>query len=413
MLYLKDDFKSDFFGKTDPFALIEKYGSPLYVYNEAILTQRCNEIKNLLSYPNFSVNYSPKANSNLELLKIIYSLGLNVDAMSPGEIFVNKKAGFTSDQIVFISNNVSGEEMKYAIREGVKISVDSLSQLELYGQINPGGDVVLRFNPGVGAGHHQKVVTAGKETKFAIDPVFIPEVKSILKKYRLKAVGINQHIGSLFLTSAPYLKASESLLEIASQFEDLDFVDFGGGFGIPYRETEKRLDLAELGKGMDEIIHKWTKQYGKEIQVKVEPGRYIVAESSVLLGSVFVSKMNSDIKYIGTDLGFNALVRPMMYDAYHGVDVFRRSSDRTEREEIVTVVGNICESGDIIAKDRKLPVIFENDLLGIRDAGAYGYSMSSSYNLRLRPAEVLLKKDQSVKLIRRRETLDDMLALFV
>jgi len=196
----------NFFGNSDPFELIEEYGSPLYVYNERIFRERCREMKNLVSYPNFSVNYSVKANSNLQLLKIALEEGLNVDAMSPGEIFLELQAGFKPEQILFISNNVSADEMKFAIDRKITVSVDSLSQLELFGKINPGGSVAIRFNPGVGAGHHKKVITGGKETKFGVDPNFIPQVKEILKKYNLKLVGINQHIGSLFMEGSAYIQ---------------------------------------------------------------------------------------------------------------------------------------------------------------------------------------------------------------
>ena len=184
--------KVNFYGKTDPVALAEKYGTPLYVYNEAILRERCKELKSLISYKNFQVNYSVKANGNLSLLKIVKEEGLKVDAMSPGEIYVEELAGFSSEDILYISNNVSAEEMKYAIDRQILISVDSLSQLETYGTLNPGGKVCIRFNPGVGAGHHEKVVTGGKKTKFGVAIEDIPKVRELLAQYELKLVGINQ-----------------------------------------------------------------------------------------------------------------------------------------------------------------------------------------------------------------------------
>ena len=199
-IYTKVTDQMNFWEGQDPVALAEKYGTPLYVTNERILRQRCRDLKNLVTYPNFVVDYSAKANCGLAFLQVVRSEGLEVDAMSPGEIYIEKKAGFGADQIFYICNNVSAEEMEYAVKEGVVISVDSLSQLEQFGQIAPGHEVAVRFNPGVGAGHHEKVVTAGKKTKFGIEPKYIPQVKELLEKYDLKLIGINQHIGSLFMT---------------------------------------------------------------------------------------------------------------------------------------------------------------------------------------------------------------------
>ena len=396
----------NFFQGNDPKKLIEEYGSPLYVYNERILRERCREIKNLVSYPHFSVNYSTKANNNLAFLQIVHEEGLNVDAMSPGEAHVEFMAGFKPEQIFFISNNVSKDEMQYAIDHNITLSVDSLSQLEQYGQLNPGGKVAARFNGGIGAGHHEKVVTAGKKTKFAINPEYIPEFKEILKKYNLTLVGINQHIGSLFMDGDKYIEGVKAILNIAKQFDDLEFVDLGGGFGIPYEKLndQPRLDLKDLGEKLSKIMFDFAKEYGKEITFKVEPGRYISAECSVLLGTVHAVKQNNVHKFAGTDLGFNVLIRPAMYDSHHDIEVY---NDSTETEEI-TVVGNICESGDIIAHDRVLPKVKEGDVIGVLDAGAYGFSMASNYNNRLRPAEILIRENGDVVLTRKRDTFEDL-----
>jgi diaminopimelate decarboxylase len=285
----------------------------------------------------------------------------------------------------------------------------------MFGRINPGGRVAFRVNPGIGAGHHAKVITAGQKTKFGIEMDSIPQVKKIIKEYSLKLIGINQHIGSLFMDGVAYLKSTANILAVARQLDDLEFIDFGGGFGIPYKKQsgQSRLDLKELGGKLSEVIHSWVKEYGKKIEFKIEPGRYIVAESGILLGQVNALKTNYNIKYIGTDLGFNVLMRPVMYDSHHDIEVYRGNDTPSSGEEQVTIVGNICETGDIIAKDRKLPEIFENDILGVLDSGAYGYSMSSNYNSRLRPAEVLIEADGNPRLIRRRDTLDDLVRNFI
>jgi diaminopimelate decarboxylase len=414
-IYSKVSSEKKFFGNTNPVQLTEEYGSPLYVYNENILRKRCRDLKGLISYENFRINYSPKANGNLELIKIIRSEGLRVDAMSPGEIFVNLLAGYKPDEILYISNNVSEDEFRYAVNAGVKVSVDSVSQLELFGRMNRGGRVAFRLNPGVGAGHHEKVVTGGQKTKFGIELSRIPDVKRISREYDLKIIGINQHIGSLFMDGDIYLQSAGSLLSVAKQFDNLEFIDLGGGFGIPYRKQadEARLDLKSMGEKLSGLIISWVRDYGKEIEIKIEPGRYIVAESGILLGTVNAVKKNYKTKYIGTDLGFNVLVRPVMYDSHHDIEIYRGNDTPSLKEETVSIVGNICETGDVIAKDRKLPEIIENDILGVLDSGAYGYSMSSNYNNRLRPAEVLIGADDNPRLIRRSDSLDDLVRNFI
>lgn len=408
--------QTNFYGSSKPSELLKEFGSPLYVYNEVILRQRCREIAGLVSYPNYRPNYSIKANSNLELLKIIREEGFHADAMSPGEIHVLLAAGFRPDEILFVANNVSAEEMQYAIDKGVLVSCDSLSQLRKYGRLNPGGKTAVRFNPGVGAGHHEKVVTGGENTKFGISLDAVDEVRATLKEYRLRLVGINQHIGSLYMEPSPFLQGARALLSIASAFEELEFVDFGGGFGIPYRKQDgqHRLLLDELGFGLTEMIEAWAANYRKNIMLKIEPGRYIVAECGVLLGTVHAVKQNGGRTYIGTDIGFNVLVRPAMYDSHHDIEFYRNDAILKANEtQPATVVGNICESGDITAKDRMLPQAVEGDLIGIMDAGAYGYSMASNYNNRLRPAEVLIGLDGNPRLIRRRDTLEDLMRGFL
>lgn len=395
------------------FELIKKYGSPLYVYDERILRKSCREMHNLLPKKNLRVNYSAKANSNIEILKIVRDEDIDVDAMSPGEIYVQKLAGYNADRIFYIGNNVSKEEMQYAINEKVLVSVDSLAQLESFGQINPGGDVAVRFNPGIGTGHHQKVVTAGKKTKFGVQKDFIPQVKAILEKYNLNLVGIDQHIGSLFLESDAYIKGVESLLEIATQFSGLKFIDMGGGFGVPYHEGECRLDLKELSEKLNAVLDEFLKDYdNKDVIFKIEPGRYIPAECGVLLGEVYSVKENYGTTYVGTDLGFNVLMRPVLYDSYHAITIIK--SNKSENgKEVATIVGNICESGDIIANEREMRKVSEGDIVAVGNAGAYGFSMSSNYNCRLKPAEVLIDKDGNDRLIRRRDTIEDLIRNFV
>jgi diaminopimelate decarboxylase len=383
--------------------LAERYGTPLYLYDEKTLRTRCREMKQLVRYPHFKPNYSAKANSNIELLRIIRSEGLSVDAMSPGEIVMELEAGFTPEEILFVSNNVSLEEFTFAVQRGIAVSVDSLSQLETFGRHFPGEQVAVRINPGIGAGHHKKVVTGGK-SKFGIMLSELGEIKRMAALYKLTIIGLNMHIGSLFLEDSPYLEAVHELLNAAKNFTELKFIDFGGGFGVPYH-GEDRLDLTKMSEGLNEIIEGFVENYpNKELKFMIEPGRYVVAECGLLIGRVHSVKVNYGETYVGTDIGMNVLMRPALYDAYHGITVFHDSVE----EERVTVVGNICETGDVIAKDRLLPRMAVGDLIVVETAGAYGYSMSSNYNARLRPAEVLLQADQTFRLIRKRDTLEEL-----
>lgn len=412
--------KVNFFGNTTPRELAARYGTPLYVYNENVLRQRCRDLTGLSDLPGFHVNYSAKANTNPALLRIVREEGCHADAMSPGELYMNKLAGFTADKLLYVCNNVSADEMRNAVENGLLVSVDSLSQLDLYGSVNPGGKVMIRINPGIGAGHHVKVITAGKETKFGIDPTSLDEVRALLARHNLTLAGINQHIGSLFMEPDNYLNAIDFLLHfVQSDLSDLlggiEIIDFGGGLGIPYHkyDEEPRLDMESLGRQLHAKLSQWVDETGYKGKFFIEPGRYVVAECGVLLGTVHATKCNGPNRYVGTDLGFNVLVRPAMYDSFHDIEIYRENGQSDADLVEQSVVGNICESGDILAKKRQLPLIKEGDVLGVLDAGAYGFVMSSSYNQRPRAAEVLITSDGTPKLIRRRETVEDLAKFFV
>lgn len=407
-----------FYGKHTPQELAARYDTPLYVYNEDLLRTRCRDLVRLSDHAGYGVNYSVKANSNPALLAIMREEGLVVDAMSPGEIRMNQLAGFTAQEILYISNNISLAEMQNALDHGLLVSVDSLSQLESLASLHSGGRVMVRFNPGIGAGHHSKVITAGKDTKFGIMPEDLPQVLALLQKNTMTLAGINQHIGSLFMEPDGYLAAMEVLLRLAEDlpqkvFRHLEIIDFGGGFGIPYRKYDKqpRLDMADLGRRLHALITSWAAKTLYKGRFLVEPGRYAVAECGILLGKVHAVKSTAEKRYVGTDLGFNVLQRPVMYDSFHDVEIYGPAhAPRTPMPQ--TIVGNICESGDILAKERLLPTLHTGDILGVLDAGAYGFAMSSNYNQRLRPAEVLVQSDGTPRLIRRRESLDDMTRCF-
>jgi len=435
----------NFFQGHDPYSLINTYGSPLYVYNERIFRTRCKEMRT--NFPNFIVNYAIKANSNLTLLSIAREEGLKADVSSLGEIEAALRAGFKPDELLFIVNNASGEEMNFAVEHGITVSVDSLSQLDIFGKLKPKNKkeippssegrvrliprsdedkpplkkLFLRFNTGIGGGHHHSVVTSGDDTKFGIMEKDIPEVKILLEKYNLTPVGINHHIGS-----GPedfedmYYEGAKALLKISTQFEGLSFVDFGGGFPIPYEKQsgELPLELSGIAQKLNELVTDHTHKHVNHLKFMIEPGRYICAESGVLLGTIHSIKDNGVNKYVGCDIGFSVLARHTLYQAHHDVEIYRQPCSKTQSSnengvdescEVVSIVGNMCESGDYVAKDRKLPTLQVDDLIGVLDAGAYGYSMSSLYNMRPRPAEVLIRTDDTISLIRRRDTIEDML----
>jgi diaminopimelate decarboxylase len=417
MLLMKSFYTEEigFFAGLSPQSLIEKYGSPLYVYSESILRERCREMTSLIRYKDYKANYSIKANSNLALLRIILEEGLNADAVSPGEIHLLLEAGFKPSQILYISSNMSKEEMLYAINKGITISADSISQLKLLATLNPGGSIAVRINPGIGTGHHKKVVTGGNNTKFGINIDLIPEIIKIAKEANVRIKGINHHIGSLFMEPNSYVKSAENILEVATDFEGLEFIDFGGGFGIPYRKQEgqSRLDVSALGEQLTAMINGWTEQNAVYPAFMTEPGRYVVAECGLILGMVNAIKVSHGKKYIGTDIGFNVLARPVMYGSHHDIEIYREG--RLVKDDVsskTTVVGNICESGDIIAEDRELPHVMEGDIIGIMDAGAYGYSMASNYNCRLKPAEILIDLKGNDTLIRKRDSFEDIFSGF-
>lgn len=410
-----------FYGQHSPRQLAQTFGTPLYVYNEGILRKRCRELKTLSDLPSFGVSYSVKANSNPALLSIIREEGLLADAMSPGELYMDALAGYEREEIFYISNNNSMQEMENALDKCALVSVDSLAQLEILGQLRPGSRVMTRLNPGIGAGHSSKVITAGHDTKFGIGPASLGEILAICEKYELVLSGLNQHIGSLFMQPDAYVDAAAVLLDIAASlpskfFDHLQILDFGGGFGIPYHkyEGETRLDIEGLGQRLDSMLRKWSESTGYRGRFLVEPGRYVVAECGVLVGTVLAVKNNEAIRYVGTDLGFNVLMRPVLYNSFHDVEIYRsHAPGQAEAVLRQTLVGNICESGDILAQDRELPPIVEGDIVGILDAGAYGYSMASNYNERLLPAEVLIDLAGNARLIRRRQNLADLAACLV
>jgi diaminopimelate decarboxylase len=402
----------DILSGNSPESLAGTFATPLYIYSETVLRRRCREVKDMVRTLRWKPFYSMKANGNIRLLEIIRAEGFCCDTMSPGETVMAMRAGFSADELLFIPNNVSNDEFLHAAKRGITVSLDSLSQLERFGSILPGSRCAVRLNPGTGAGHHEKVITAGKAAKFGIGIDEIPALLERAARHSLRIVGINQHVGSLFTDPSPWLASCRSLLESAAFFPDLEWLDMGGGFGFSYARDDaySRMDLAAAGAALESLCREVLGARAESLEFRCEPGRYIAAECGMLLGTVHALKENGGVNYCGTDIGMNHLMRPVLYGAYHEIIPFVKSVNAGKVHYRIT--GNICESGDLLG-DRLLPELHEGDVFGVMDAGAYGYSMASSYNGRGRPAEVLIRENGRAELIRRRETVEDLLQLFV
>ena len=392
--------------------LIKKYGSPLYIYDYNILESRVNQIVNFknsleskLNDIKVSMHYSLKANSNPAILKVVKDGGINVDSMSPLELDICKKCGFNKNQILYVCNNIDDEEMKLVHDEDILICLDSISQIETWGKLYPNSNIMVRINPGKGGvGHSKKVITSGKETKFGVSEENFEELLNTINRYNLNLVGIHQHLGSLFLNDKinDYIEGVKSGLSLINKyFPNIRIIDLGGGFGVPYKPNEEDLDFDIVADELIKVLNEFLSTNSKIKEIKFEPGRFIVCESGIIAGKVNAIKNENNTWWIGTDIGMNELVRPSMYNAYHKIKVL------SDNKNIITanVCGNICESGDILGKNISLPMPKINDIIIVKNAGAYGFSMASNYTGRPRPAEIMVS-DSKIKLIRKRETIE-------
>jgi len=395
--------------------LAERFDTPLYVLAERRIRENFHKLYNTLKkhYDKVRIYYSAKANTSLSVLKILESEGSYLDAVSPGEVFLALKAGFTSDRILFTGTSVRNDELKFLVDSGVTINIDSLSQLRRLLKFHVPETLSVRVNPEIGAGHHEHCITAGRNSKFGIWEDDVIKAYENAKEAGVKKFGIQMHIGSGILTIEPFLLAAEKMLKIARQVQEkigvnFEFIDFGGGLGVPYRPEEETLNLDLYAEKVLGLYTERIEEYELgEPWFFIEPGRYIVCDAGILLTRVNTVKITPFKKFVGVDAGFNTLIRPAMYGSYHPIVVANRLG--SAEEEIYDVAGPLCESGDLLAKDRRLPRIAEGDLLAILNAGAYGFSMSSQYNSRPRCAEVLVK-DGEYALIRRREDFESLLA---
>lgn len=385
--------------------LAEQFGSPLYVYDAAKIQSQYNRLTAAFSkVERLRINYAVKALSNVAILQLMKSIGSCLDTVSIQEVQLGLHAGFSPQQIIYTPNGVSFEEIEAAAQLGVQINIDNLSVLEHFGSKHPSVPVCIRINPHVMAGGHSNISVGHIDSKFGISIHQMPHLLRIVENTGMHINGIHMHTGSDILDIEVFLYAAEILFEAATHFKTLDFVDFGSGFKVPYKKDDIETDIEELGKKLSKRFKAFEKEYGRPLTLAFEPGKYLVSESGFFLAKVNVVKQTTSTVFAGIDSGFNHLIRPMLYGSQHFIE---NISNPKGKERFYSVVGYICET-DTFANNRRIAEIAEGDLLCFRNAGAYCFSMSSNYNSRYKPAEVLWKDGKGI-LIRERESFGDLL----
>jgi diaminopimelate decarboxylase len=385
--------------------LAKDYGTPLYVYDGEKILEQVKKLQDAFSTVKLRIKYATKALSNINILKLMKKAGTGVDAVSIEEVKLCMHAGFEPHEIMYTPNSVSFDEIQDAVNLGVMINIDNIPMLEhfgtYYGSQVP---VCIRLNPHILAGGNAKISVGHIDSKFGISILQLKHVHKVVEAYDLNVIGLHVHTGSDILDAEVFLKGAEILFDAAKEFKGLKFLDFGGGFKVAYKQGDISTDIKEVGNKVSKAFKEFCEEYGSDLEIWFEPGKFLVSESGYLLVNVNIVKSTPASTFVGVDSGLNHLIRPMMYDAYHDV-VNISKLDGPER--VYTIVGYICET-DTIAADRKLREVQEGDIIAIKNAGAYGFSMSSNYNSRLKPAEILILHGKP-HLIRERETFEDIL----
>jgi diaminopimelate decarboxylase len=385
--------------------LTTEFGSPLYVYDAEKIAFQYNRLHIAFSkVERFKIHYAVKALSNVSVLGYLKSLGSGLDTVSLQEVQLGLHAGFNPQNIIYTPNGVSLEEIEEVAQLGVQINIDNLSILEQFGTKHPNIPVCIRINPHVMAGGNANISVGHIDSKFGISIHQLPHILRIIENTNMHINGIHMHTGSDILDVEVFLYAAEILFETAKNFTALDFIDFGSGFKVPYKKGDIETNVDEFGRKLSKRFLAFEKEYGRPLTLAFEPGKFLVSEAGYFLAKVNVVKQTTSTVFAGIDSGFNHLIRPMLYGAQHQIE---NISNPKGKERYYSVVGYICET-DTFANNRKISEIHEGDILCFRNAGAYCFSMSSNYNSRLKPAEVLLKNGKG-HLIRQRETFDDIL----
>lgn len=385
--------------------VVEEFGSPVYIYDAEKIAFQYNRLTTAFkSVKNLKINYAVKALSNISILKLFNTLGSGIDTVSIQEVKLGLAAGFLPEQIIFTPNGVSLNEIEEAADLGVQINIDNLSILEQFGTKHPKVPVCIRINPHVMAGGNSNISVGHIDSKFGISIHQIPHLLRIIENTKMTINGIHMHTGSDILDIDVFLYASEILFETAKQFKNLEFIDFGSGFKVPYKIGDIETNIEELGKKLSEKFNTFCKEYGKDLTLAFEPGKFLVSEAGSFLTKVNAVKQTTSTVFAQVDSGFNHLIRPMFYGSHHEII---NISNTKGRERFYTVVGYICET-DTFGNNRRINEINEGDVLCFKNAGAYCFSMASNYNSRYRPVEVLWY-NKKAHLIRKRETFDDII----
>lgn len=385
--------------------ICKEFGTPLYVYDADKIVAQLKSLKNAFSDTDLKIKYAAKALTNVSILKLLRKHGSGVEVVSIQEAHLAMGAGFTSDEILFTPNCVNFDEFVAGIDLKLSINIDNLTMLEKFGKkYGSSYSCGIRLNPHIMAGGNYKISTGHSNSKFGISVYQLPQIMELVDKYKITVSGLHIHTGSEITETEVFLKMADILFGVARDFPDLKFLDFGSGFKVAYKEGDNVTNVYDLGLRLGKAFREFYQSYGRKLELWIEPGKYIVSESGSLFVNANVIKTTPTVTFVGVNSGLNHLIRPMMYDAYHEIV---NVSNTSGSSKMYTVVGNICET-DTLGSDRKLTEVKENDILALKNAGAYGYSMASNYNSRLRPAEVLILNGEA-KLIRKRETLDDIL----
>lgn len=386
--------------------LTKKYGSPLFVYDTAVIKKQYDRLMGAFTDIPVKLHYACKALTNIEVLKYIRSLGAGLDAVSIEEVALGIRAGYNPSDIFFTPNSVGVEELEEAAHKGVSVNIDNLDMLELFAQKFPDKPVCIRINPHIMAGGNLKISVGHIDSKFGISIHQLPHVLKLVESWNIKVEGIHMHTGSDILDAEVFLNAIEILLNAAKSFKDLKYIDFGSGFKVPYKKGDIETNIEHLGQLISERMKAFYKEYGRTVDVVFEPGKFLVSESGILLSKVNTVKITPSTLFAGMDTGFNHLIRPMFYGSYHHIE---NISNPSGNPRIYNVVGYLCET-DTFAVNRRINEIRVGDVLCFHNAGAYCFSMASNYNSRLKPAEVMIHEGKDY-LIRRRESFEDLIKL--
>jgi diaminopimelate decarboxylase len=389
----------------DLLAIAQEFGSPVYVYDAAKIEKQYKRLNNAFNkVDKLKINYAVKALSNISVLKLLINMGSGLDTVSIQEIMLGLEAGAKPEDIIYTPNGISLEEIEKAAKLGVQINIDNLSILEQFGTKHPSIPVCIRINPHVMAGGNANISVGHIDSKFGISIHQMPLLKRIVENTGMNINGIHMHTGSDILDIDVFLYASEILFSAAENFDNLEFIDFGSGFKVPYKNGDIETNVEELGEKLSKRFNEFCKNYGKKLTLAFEPGKFLVSEAGQFLVKVNVIKQTTSTVFAQVDSGFNHLIRPMLYGSQHEIT---NISSPKGKDRFYTVTGYICET-DTFANNRRIPEIHEGDILSFHNAGAYCFSMASNYNSRYRPAEVLWYKGKA-HLIRKRETFDDIL----